>query len=113
MPNPNVVTEAKHAKDRGKPMVILTHKIEALPFDWKVQRTIAYENTPSELSFLREALTENLEAIRERLEAQPRSNFSTTAAQPDPKGIVDGYYRVCRGGLGTEHHNRYCKSCKN
>jgi len=52
VPNPNVVTEAKHAKDRGKPMVILTHKIEALPFDWKVQRAIAYKNTPSGLSKL-------------------------------------------------------------
>jgi len=38
VPNPNVVTEAKHAKDRSKPIVILTQKIEALPFDWKVQR---------------------------------------------------------------------------
>ena len=66
-PNANVVTEAKHAKDHQKPMVILTQSASGLPFDWKQYRAVVYQKDPTGLEYLKEVLTENLEGIVSRL----------------------------------------------
>lgn len=67
IPNPNVVTEAKHAKDQKKPLIILTQSTEALPFDWRVHRAIIYKNDTDGLLLLENILCENLQSIKSRL----------------------------------------------
>ena len=45
-PNPNVITEAAHARAINKPLIIITQGTpEDLPFDWRNYPTINYENT--------------------------------------------------------------------
>lgn len=45
-PNPNVVTEAAHARAIGKPLIILSQNApESLPFDWRHMPVLRYSNT--------------------------------------------------------------------
>jgi serine/threonine protein kinase len=56
-PNPNVVTEAAHARALDKPLVLLTRgSPEHLPFDWRHVPVLRYRDTPGG----RRALTDDL-----------------------------------------------------
>ncbi|NUM34683.1 MAG: hypothetical protein HUU50_09070 [Candidatus Brocadiae bacterium] len=64
IPNPNVVTEATHAKELKKNIVILTQSTDALPFDWRTHRALVYQNNNAGLEYLSEVLAENLESLK-------------------------------------------------
>ncbi len=70
IPNPNVVTEATHARNQKKPTMILTQNTGSLPFDWRTHRAIVYENTPECLEHLKRELIENLQGLKNRLQPQ-------------------------------------------
>lgn len=70
VPNPNVVTEATHAKGLRKPIIILTQSTDALPFDWRTHRAVVYENNQEGLDYLAEVLEENLGGIKSRLSGE-------------------------------------------
>jgi hypothetical protein len=60
-PNPNVLTEAAHAKALGKPLIVLTtDRAEDLPFDWRHLSIIRYSNTLRGRTVLREELVHRL-----------------------------------------------------
>lgn len=80
IPNPNVVTEATHARNLEKPMLILTQNTASLPFDWRTHRAVIYENNPRELLHFKKVLTENLQGILPRLRTQ-----ATTANKESPQ----------------------------
>jgi len=93
VPNPNVVTEASHAKGLRKPIVILTQSTDALPFDWRTHRAVVYKNKKAGLEYLAEVLEENLAGIKSRLssEVKKKDEQSTTSQ--------DGRYRVLFSGI--------------
>jgi tRNA A-37 threonylcarbamoyl transferase component Bud32 len=70
-PNPNVVTEAAHARAIGKPLVVVTRSgAEELPFDWRQVQVLKYEPT-----------AEGLDALVPRLEHYIQSLLGHTRAQ--------------------------------
>jgi len=93
VPNPNVVTEASHAKGLRKPIVILTQSTDAIPFDWRTHRSVVYKNNKAGLKYLAEVLEENLAGIKSRLsgEVKVQEKQYTTS--------VDGRYRVLPSGI--------------
>jgi hypothetical protein len=103
-PNANVVTEAKHAKDHKKPLVILTQNVQGLPFDWKTYRAVVYENNPSGMEYLAEVLGENLAGVKKRLasslavvttDTEPKSTNKEKLAQTSD----DGRYKKSSEGI--------------
>ncbi len=56
--NPNVAFEVGMAHSLGKPTVLLTQEIESLPFDFKQQRSLVYENQAEKISHLEQKLRE-------------------------------------------------------
>jgi serine/threonine protein kinase len=60
-PNPNVLTEAAHARAIGRPLIILTtDPAEKLPFDWRNLPIIRYHNSKRGLISLRDELLPRL-----------------------------------------------------
>lgn len=63
-PNPNVITEAAHARAIGKPLIIITQdEPEKLPFDWRHMPILKYRNTADGLAVLQEELTAKLRQL--------------------------------------------------
>ena len=63
-PNPNVVTEAAHARAINKPVIIITQgQAEDLPFDWRYMPVINYANTEEGLKLLEELLNAKIKYI--------------------------------------------------
>lgn len=63
-PNPNVLTEAAHARALGKPVLVLTtERAERLPFDWRHLPVVRYKNTKSGMLKLRESLLPQLRRL--------------------------------------------------
>lgn len=63
-PNPNVITEAAHARAIGKPLIIITQDApEKLPFDWRHMPILKYRNTADGLPALQEALATKLRQL--------------------------------------------------
>lgn len=61
-PNPNVITEAAHARAVGKPLIILSQDSpERLPFDWRHMPIIRYRRTAEGLAALERLLTGRLD----------------------------------------------------
>lgn len=85
VPNPNVVTEAKHGKDRQVPIVILTQSLEALPFDWRTHRAVIYQADDKGLAYLEEILTENLEGICRRINRGEKPSSPPKNSTSSPK----------------------------
>ena len=58
VPNPNVVTEAAHARAIGKPLVLITQgNPEDMPFDWRHMPVVTYEKSEAGLKQLADLLT--------------------------------------------------------
>lgn len=59
--NPNVVTEAAHARAIGKPLILISqNSAESLPFDWRHMPVIRYTNNKSGLAELTARISERL-----------------------------------------------------
>lgn len=57
-PNPNVLTEAAHARAVGKPLVIISQDAPGLvPFDWRHVPLLRYGVSPADLTQLEKHLT--------------------------------------------------------
>jgi serine/threonine protein kinase len=66
-PNPNVLTEAAHARAIGRPLVVLTRDPpEDLPFDWRHVPVLRYAPDPAGLASLGRVLTEKLRHLDRR-----------------------------------------------
>lgn len=64
VPNPNVVTEAAHARAVGKPLVLITQgKPEDMPFDWRHMPVVTYEKSECGLQQLVDVLTARLRHV--------------------------------------------------
>ena len=64
-PNPNVLTEAAHARAIGKPLIILTtDPAERLPFDWRNLPILRYKNSRKGFAALAEELLPRLKHER-------------------------------------------------
>lgn len=103
VPNPNVVTEATHAKGLRKPIIILTQSTDALPFDWRTHRAVVYENNQEGLEYLAEVLEENLGGIKSRLSGEvkifsSKSVFEDKIQEKKRTISFDGRYRVLTSG---------------
>jgi hypothetical protein len=67
VPNPNVVTEAAHARAVGKPLVLITQgKPEDLPFDWRHMPVIAYDKSEDGMKQLIDLLTSRLRHVLQK-----------------------------------------------
>jgi len=109
VPNPNVVTEATHAKVLRKPIVILTQSTDALPFDWRTHRAVVYENNKAGLEYLAEVLEENLAGIKSRLSGEVKkenlsrgqSSLFGEVKKNDKQSTTskDGRYSVLPSGI--------------
>jgi hypothetical protein len=64
--NPNVMYEIGMAHTVGKPVVIITQRIDDVPFDLKHYRCIVYEYTPRGCMSLEEKLAGTLRFLRQR-----------------------------------------------
>ena len=63
-PNPNVITEAAHARALGKSLIVLTtDPAEYLPFDWRHLPIVRYDNSARGLAALREELLPRLRQL--------------------------------------------------
>ena len=63
-PNPNVLTEAAHARAIGKPLLIISQTPpEALPFDWRHMPVLVYQNNEQGLIELQQKLSVKLLAL--------------------------------------------------
>jgi tRNA A-37 threonylcarbamoyl transferase component Bud32 len=63
-PNPNVITEAAHARAIGKPLILMTtDPAERLPFDWRHLPIIRYRKSDAGMAALREELLPRLRQI--------------------------------------------------
>lgn len=70
-PNPNVLTEAAHARALNKDIIILTQDPpETLPFDWRHVPVVTYEDTPGGLDRLEGVLNDRLRAITLRADEE-------------------------------------------
>jgi serine/threonine protein kinase len=66
-PNPNVVTEAAHARAMNKPLVLLTQNSpERLPFDWRHMPVVRYRTGRVGLETLIHELSSKLRELRQR-----------------------------------------------
>jgi serine/threonine protein kinase len=61
IPNPNVVTEAAHARAIGKSLILITQgKPEDMPFDWRHMPVVTYNNSNVGLKYLTTRLISRL-----------------------------------------------------
>lgn len=62
--NPNVVTEAAHARAIGRPLVLVTRDCpEDMPFDWRHMPFLTYETGPEGYAALEEVLRARLDSV--------------------------------------------------
>ena len=64
--NPNVMYEVGMAHTIGKPVVIITQKIDDVPFDLKHYRCLIYEYTPRGINKLEEKLARTIRFLRSK-----------------------------------------------
>lgn len=63
-PNPNVLTDAAHARALGKPLILITrNKAEQLPFDWRTLPAIQYRHSPEGYAKLARQLAERIRSV--------------------------------------------------
>lgn len=70
VPNPNVVTEAAHARAHGKPIILLSQHPEHMYFDWRTQHAVRYTFAAASLLAMRESLVRKIRGCLRLLEKE-------------------------------------------
>jgi hypothetical protein len=84
-PNPNVITEAAHARALGKPLVIVMRSDpESLPFDWRGTTVITYHEGPAGYRGLSRAVHRRVAALMGRERSQATSPWHRLPGQDVP-----------------------------
>ena len=82
VPNCNVVTEAAHARAKGKPLILLSQHPEYMFFDWRTQHALKYSPEQSDWQLLRKSLGRKIQGCLRLVEKLQQEKNNQDNAVP-------------------------------